>query len=217
MSHTYATIDFNIRCAVLISNLVLNVFILAPILMYNLRHFNALTKEIKFLILQKRHPSIIKMACIACLICLLFERNIIVFLNCNFIDIFSETFIRAIWRLERSIYPIISAIIWLGVWRCWHTFYDLKTAKAANEGTWKRYLNSELVRTNWYLNNKTKYNSYYYIRKIIFILWIISTIIQVTLFQLFMFHTQYHQLTRLVDAILYLTPVILCWIISCNA
>eukprot|EP01084_Bolivina_argentea_P008268 15479_1 len=200
-------LSVSLRVTVLILQLILNIGILLPLLIYSYYRFNKLCADSQLLIIQKRYPSIIKITVILCLLTLCIERNIGALLYSELVD---NAFLA---RTDRIIYAIVQAVLVCGLWRVWMIFYDLKTSKVLTDSNWKKYLNASLFENNFYLANKSKYGSSNFVKKVIFISWLSTAIIRITLFQLWMFDKRF-VIARFIDAFLYLVLVILIWMIN---
>eukprot|EP01084_Bolivina_argentea_P026696 49677_1 len=210
-------VEFRVRCIILVANCCLNILVLFPILAYFYWRFNVLSNDLQFLIIQKRYPNAIKLSCCFVFFILLFERNFVAFGNGEFVEVFGETFIHVTTRISRVIYIMLQGVIFCGLWRFWLIHYDLKIAHCLSQSKWKKYLNSQLTENNWFINNKQKYGSTTYVKKVVITMWLIFSVIRITLFQLFLFHPTLLSLAQSIDSVLYLIPIILVLIIGVKA
>eukprot|EP01083_Nonionella_stella_P162044 531563_1 len=211
---------FKIRLIVWVTNVLFNLFLGLPILLYSYFQFNRLRKVHKLLIIQKRYPFIVQLECSICCFLLIIERNLIAFLNGDFVNeihYLSQPLHDAMWRFERVIYPSLSIIVWCALWRCWHIYYDLQIAKILSESQWKRYLNSNLLITNWYLTNKAKYGSTKYTQRVMILGLVFITLIRIAVFQVYEFNGKSFRIERVIDAMLYVFPVSIIGILAFKA
>eukprot|EP01083_Nonionella_stella_P134496 409197_1 len=211
-------IGIGVRWVVFITHVIVHSFIAFPIVLYSYFQFNHLTKNHKLLIIQKRYPSIVKLQCYICFFILIIERNLKVFLNGSFVDLIDPNVLFILARIQRVIYPAMSILIWCILWRFWHIYYEVQLSKALSDSRWMRYLNSSMLRCNWFISNKYKYGLTTYTTKVMLVFLLVITIIRITTFQIFMSNGEKAlYIEYIVDMILYLMPCTLIVVLACKA
>eukprot|EP01083_Nonionella_stella_P134497 409200_1 len=212
-------INIKVRWVVFITHVIVHSFIAFPIVLYSYFQFNHLTKKQTLLIIQKRYPSIVKLQCYICFFILIIERNLVVFLNAGFVELIDPNVLFILSRIQRVIYPSMSILFWCILWRFWHIYYEFQLAKALSDSQWTQYLNSNMLRYNWFISNKSKYGMTTYTTKVMMVSLFLVTIIRITAFQIFMFNggEKALRIEYFVDIILYLIPFTLIAVLACKA
>eukprot|EP01084_Bolivina_argentea_P131673 232395_1 len=149
-------------------------YFLTPFVIYWYIKFNKLSHSIMF---QKRHPNILKFtgiitiywfSCAMPLVSIAFAE----------LDRFKGNIQIVLDRLNVFFYPIGTAGIFITIaWRFWHIYFDLKYSSSQKNSEWKYHLDPSLVEHNFWLRHKKDYGSSSYTKKIVFIWYMLSVLI----------------------------------------
>eukprot|EP01084_Bolivina_argentea_P309771 535864_1 len=173
-------------------------FIAVIIAVYYYKRFNNLSNSV---MIQKRHPEILKIQGITSIIFFLivYPLMVIDFACLNDFIIYQQE----IRRIDTAIFPFFTAAIFLLVlWRFWLIFFDLKHSSSQQNTEWKYHLDPDLVEHNFWLTHKKNYGSPSYTKKFIIIYYISNVFLLCGLYQIFI-NSKYIIVIHLLSACLH--------------
>eukprot|EP01084_Bolivina_argentea_P309770 535863_1 len=178
-------------------------FIAVIIAVYYYKRFNNLSNSV---MIQKRHPEILKIQGITSIIFFLivYPLMVIDFACLNDFIIYQQE----IRRIDTAIFPFFTAAIFLLVlWRFWLIFFDLKHSSSQQNTEWQYHLDPNLVQQNFWLTHKKDYGSPQYTQKIVIFVYCCGVIPMIILYQI-VIHTHYEYIAHFLALLYHSFPFI---------
>ena len=206
----------NFRTGWIIALILIGILLLmVTLLTYYLRQFLIRRKE---LFISKRYPLKVRNINIGIILSLIFHRILITIL---YFSALSEKIYHYLSWIEAIIYVIFGyGITYLCICRYWLMWYDLNYSNSIINKQWIVYLNPSKIKKDFWLKYKPVLGNSIQMNKILFIPFIISSIIYLLTFYFTNGHLQKNNnnnlLIIIIDFIIYIPPLILLILIIFN-
>eukprot|EP01084_Bolivina_argentea_P064087 116907_1 len=174
-------ISNDIRKALVITQIIINILFIAPFMVYNMRRLSLISNSI---LVEKRHPRVLWFQGIFVIARFAFIAPIMA-LDFSQLTDFSATTQEILSRLNCILYPFVSyGFTATGAWRFWLIFFDLKYNSSQKNNEWKFYLDAEQSeRVFWLVHHRT-YGSYFWTKNLFLVIYCVNVFIMIICYQI---------------------------------